>query len=463
MKIIYFTLIMLSTFSISNAQDISTLFESDSIKIIGTNTTGDFCHKVTNLDNDGFWSRIGNSYIHYDDDINIIDTITNLNIDLEFKYRNSLYSLLYSYHDGIAYFDEDSSIGFPYTILDSINLVSFNIENRELSYKNIDTNAIDSSYYQYIFLKNRGLFAVASLGSNNILKLSLIDTSGNVLSSNTYNKNTSGFSIAEQGNNIVICSRPYNDRATIYYIDNNSLIIVDSMDGNSNYVNLKGVNDSIMVGTNIGGLINIYNTQAKTVSYLGYWTDASEGLPTHVIDWNIDGKYPDSIVFCYRRYDYSNSSHLGIVISNFSASGMQNYEYNFNDFEPNAWKLIHGINCTNDGGVIINVNTRTNNPFVYLNAYLLKFYPNGTSNIVSINPDKVVIIAYPNPTKDFINISSSSLIKEIQVYNTLGQEVYSSKANDKHKQINVSNFAKGNYIAKIQTDNGDVTKKFIVE
>jgi len=98
-----------------------------------------------------------------------------------------------------------------------------------------------------------------------------------------------------------------------------------------------------------------------------------------------------------------------------------------------------------------------------INTYLLKYDPKGLLSVASVKPNEVAIIAYPNPTKDFINISSSSIIKEIQVYNTLGQEVYSSKANNKQKQINVSKFAKGNYIAKIQTDNGDVTKKFIVE
>ena len=70
---------------------------------------------------------------------------------------------------------------------------------------------------------------------------------------------------------------------------------------------------------------------------------------------------------------------------------------------------------------------------------------------------------YPNPARDEINIVSSFKMNNIIVYNTLGQKVIEEIINGNTTQLDVSKFAKGNYIAKIYTDNGVATKKFNVE
>ncbi len=459
MKTIYITFLLLLLFSVSQAQ-INTLFEGDSSKIIGITPSSGYCHKVTNLDNDYYWSCFGGFYFNYDDDLDIIDTV-NIGIDFEYKFQNKFYSLLYSYHIGII--PIDSVFGIPYAILDSINILSYDITNNNLTYHNVDTTAIISLQYYYLMLKNRdGLFAVASLDTNIGLRLSIIDVMGNVVRSNTFNTNAFMFNIAEQGNNIIISSKPYYDRPTLYYVDINSLLIVDSMESDIGFINLKGVNDSIMVGTYWGNM-RIYNTNAKTTDLFGVNSQSYEGLPTHIPDWNIGGRCSDSLIFCYRRSTYDNI-HSGVVVSNFNHLGLPNYEYVFNDFEPNGWKLIHGIHTTNDGGVIMNINTKEGyTPNSYSNAYLLKFYPNGRLSLASVEPDKTAIILYPNPTKDFINIVSSDEIKEITIYNSLSQNVYSKKHKGKDIELNVSNFSKGNYIADIKTEKGNIRKKFIVD
>ena len=70
---------------------------------------------------------------------------------------------------------------------------------------------------------------------------------------------------------------------------------------------------------------------------------------------------------------------------------------------------------------------------------------------------------FPNPARYEINIVSSFKIKNIVVYNTLGQKIIEQIINGNTTQLDVSKFTKGNYIAKIYTDNGVATKKFIVE
>jgi hypothetical protein len=60
-------------------------------------------------------------------------------------------------------------------------------------------------------------------------------------------------------------------------------------------------------------------------------------------------------------------------------------------------------------------------------------------------------------------VVSSDEVKEITIYNSLSQKVYSNRYKGKNIEINVSKFSKGNYIADIKIDKGNIRKKFIVE
>ena len=70
---------------------------------------------------------------------------------------------------------------------------------------------------------------------------------------------------------------------------------------------------------------------------------------------------------------------------------------------------------------------------------------------------------YPNPATDLINIKSSSLIGSIIIYNQTGQIVATEKANDKHSQLNLSQYNPGIYLLRIETEKGVVSKRIIVE
>lgn len=90
----------------------------------------------------------------------------------------------------------------------------------------------------------------------------------------------------------------------------------------------------------------------------------------------------------------------------------------------------------------------------------------GCSNVVgldAIEKDKAKIFVFPNPAKDDINFSCSSMIKDIEIYDIMGKMIYHSEVRDYSKTINISSFNKGFYLAKINTKQGLVSKKFIVE
>jgi hypothetical protein len=66
--------------------------------------------------------------------------------------------------------------------------------------------------------------------------------------------------------------------------------------------------------------------------------------------------------------------------------------------------------------------------------------------------DSASFTAYPNPVKDMLNLSYSSDITSVEVYNMLGQKVITKTLNVSQGQIDMSNLNTGNYIVKVTAD-----------
>jgi hypothetical protein len=91
-----------------------------------------------------------------------------------------------------------------------------------------------------------------------------------------------------------------------------------------------------------------------------------------------------------------------------------------------------------------------------------------TSSTLSINESNLSNIAgissYPNPAKDLLNFTSESkTINSISLFNILGTQVAQIKPNGLRATLDVSNFAKGVYIAKIATSSGSGSIKLLIE
>lgn len=77
-------------------------------------------------------------------------------------------------------------------------------------------------------------------------------------------------------------------------------------------------------------------------------------------------------------------------------------------------------------------------------------------NVDSFSVDRFGL--YPNPASSIINIETNTIVNNVEVYNTLGKKVLSSK----QKAIDVSELQTGMYLLKIQTENNQqITKRFI--
>ncbi len=79
------------------------------------------------------------------------------------------------------------------------------------------------------------------------------------------------------------------------------------------------------------------------------------------------------------------------------------------------------------------------------------------------DPEDYKVYVFPNPTVENIHIESEKTIEKIFIYNALGQLVLQSKVDEKIYTIPLNDqFAKGQYILKVQFDNGFVHKPIII-
>lgn len=72
--------------------------------------------------------------------------------------------------------------------------------------------------------------------------------------------------------------------------------------------------------------------------------------------------------------------------------------------------------------------------------------------------DKAEFTLYPNPAENLVHVSGDELMREIQVFNLLGQQVLEVKLNEKVHDLNVTSLSAGKYLMKITSDSGITTK-----
>src|SRR5690606_27005794 len=75
--------------------------------------------------------------------------------------------------------------------------------------------------------------------------------------------------------------------------------------------------------------------------------------------------------------------------------------------------------------------------------------------------DEASFRAYPNPVKEFFNISYSKEITTIAVVNILGQTVIEKAINTTDSQIDMTTLPKGTYFVKVTLEAGVKTIKVI--
>ena len=82
---------------------------------------------------------------------------------------------------------------------------------------------------------------------------------------------------------------------------------------------------------------------------------------------------------------------------------------------------------------------------------------------VNENGEAAKFTVYPNPASKMVTVQSNTTINTIQIFNILGQEVYSTAVHSDKFNINISNLNSGLFFVRIHTATGSQDGKLIIE
>ena len=89
------------------------------------------------------------------------------------------------------------------------------------------------------------------------------------------------------------------------------------------------------------------------------------------------------------------------------------------------------------------------------NQYYIHFYYS-VDGVVESSANSLNV--YPNPTKGMLNVEAP-MMKNIEVYNMLGQKVFATNVNGDTASIDIKELGSGMFMIKVETVEGFMTKK----
>jgi len=162
------------------------------------------------------------------------------------------------------------------------------------------------------------------------------------------------------------------------------------------------------------------------------------------------------------RDDLANGSFN--IIQSLSASSNAYTDPNYLTFAATAdWRVY--TNWTNSCEPTMRLGEKDNIQTVVVKSKS-NIKNNRTVGIKDSKNQETRLKVYPNPATDMLNVEIS-LLKETQatitIENMLGQVVYSKQTTQQLNQFNISTFVSGVYFVKVNTRNGIVVEKIIIE
>ena len=202
------------------------------------------------------------------------------------------------------------------------------------------------------------------------------------------------------------------------------------------------------------------NKQPSTEAAVNYGWRCYEGNNPY----NTNGcDEPETMVFPVATYNHSGGK----------CSVTGGYVYRGTTYANLVGKYFFADYCSGEVGWVDEANnlefvTTSNNSFsTFGQDSSGQLYVAGSGRVYKIigetmgveDQNKVNISIYPNPTKDFVNITSNKTIDEISIYTMEGKLIQTLKGNT--SQIDISNFSKGVYLITIQSGKLIKTQKII--
>lgn len=145
--------------------------------------------------------------------------------------------------------------------------------------------------------------------------------------------------------------------------------------------------------------------------------------------------------------DLSNNVNL----TNIRATNNSLTSFNVKNGNNTNVTLFRAQNNSNLACIEVDDATHSSNNWTNIDA-TTSFSTNCTTSVGVLESKNRRLTTYPNPTNGIITFSTEVNIKEIEVYNSMGQKVKNYSANN---QIDISDLPNGIYTAKINLENNE--------
>jgi hypothetical protein len=165
----------------------------------------------------------------------------------------------------------------------------------------------------------------------------------------------------------------------------------------------------------------------------------------------------NNVLYSGAAGDYTGES----VVSEFCL-GEGCYTFNLYDSKGNGLSGVYGYGT--GSASFINANTNETLLSVGSESFSTKtitFCVEGaTENAIET---ATAMSIYPNPTSGMLNITSNEEIDSVEIFNSIGNTVVSSKVAGNSSAIDMSNLPNGMYFVRVSTSNGIETVKVVLE
>ncbi|MEI6508790.1 MAG: YCF48-related protein [Bacteroidota bacterium] len=184
---------------------------------------------------------------------------------------------------------------------------------------------------------------------------------------------------------------------------------------------------------------------------------AEEGKKIVNLNWQTASELNNDYFEIERSFDGLHFEVIGKAKGNGTTNAVHSYQ--FTDVSLLDYARSDKLDMTN-------TKPQTSNTLYYR---LKQFDFDGKfeyTKIVSVQIGKETfndVKIIPNPSNGEFDVSLSNIISSIEVFDVVGNKIYSSTPNSNSTKINLSNFGKGIYFIKCNSENSVITKKIILE
>lgn len=163
-------------------------------------------------------------------------------------------------------------------------------------------------------------------------------------------------------------------------------------------------------------------------------------------------------------YSGNAGEYTGTPVVTDFCLGVGCYTFNLYDSGGNGLNGIMGFLGTGDA-TFTNLNTNETLLSVdgseSFSTKTIEFCVEGSTESTIVSATEMSI--YPNPTSGMLNITSNEEINSVEIFNSIGNTVVSSKVAGNSSAIDMSNLPNGMYFVRVSTLNGIETVKVVLE